>query len=39
MTSCLEARGPSGVELVPLAGDRATMGRGPVNTIRLEYDR
>lgn len=39
MTSYLELRGPSGVELVPLAGDRVTIGRGPGNTIRLERDR
>lgn len=35
----LEVRGPSGVALVPLAGDRATLGRGPGNTVRLEHDR
>ncbi|MGH3837481.1 MAG: FHA domain-containing protein [Pseudonocardiaceae bacterium] len=39
MTSYLEVRGPSGVELVPLAGDRVTIGRGSGNTIRLERDR
>lgn len=39
MTSYLEVRGLAGVELVPLAGDRATIGRGPGNTIRLEHDR
>ncbi|MGH3898544.1 MAG: FHA domain-containing protein [Pseudonocardiaceae bacterium] len=39
MTSYLEVRGPSGVELVPLSGDRVAIGRGPDNTIRLDHDR
>ena len=38
MTAFLELRGPSGIELAPLADQPVTIGRAPGNTVVLEND-